>query len=115
MGTGLKRQFLSFKQTIDPSESFTLKKQSIAIEESYKSNKLRQINIDPGIISHHHVILMSTKNFTHRIALKDGIYADLTLIYTKKHFEKLPWTYPEYTTDRVIQFLMDSRIKHLQK
>jgi len=54
------------------------------------------VNIDPGYIALEHVILATTKGYAHRIYLKNGIYADLTLIYRDGTYRPLDWTYPDY-------------------
>jgi len=75
------------------------------IEELFASNNKRQVNIDPGYISLENFILFTTKNYTHRIYLEQGIFADLTLIYEKRQFNTLPWTYPDYASLEIREFL----------
>jgi hypothetical protein len=41
-------------------------------------------------------VLASCKNFSHRIYLGSGVWADLTLIYRAGGFMALEWTYPDY-------------------
>jgi hypothetical protein len=60
------------------------------------------LNIDPGYLSLEHVILATTKGYTHRPYLRDGIYADLTLIYQKGSYRALEWTYPDYGQPNII-------------
>ena len=31
-----------------------------------------------------------------RVPLRDGIYAEVTLVYERGEFRPLPWTYPDY-------------------
>ncbi|MBW2598216.1 MAG: DUF4416 family protein, partial [Deltaproteobacteria bacterium] len=40
-----------------------------------------------------------------RIYIGQRIYADLTLIYTKGRFIKLPWTYPDYVQQNMLNYL----------
>jgi hypothetical protein len=58
-------------------------------------------------------VLASGKNFSHRVYIGSGIYADLTLIYQKGSFQKLPWTYPDYGDDRMLNFLEQVRNKYI--
>ncbi len=58
-------------------------------------------------------VLASGKNFSHRICIGDGIYADLTLIYHKGNFQRLPWTYPDYADDVMLAFLEQVRNKYI--
>ncbi len=55
------------------------------------------------------LILASTKNHAHRIYLSNGIYAELTLQYRDKRWQKLPWTYPDYCQDEYHEFFKDCR------
>ncbi len=72
----------------------------------------RTVNIDPGILSLERFVLATGKNFTHRIYLGQGIYADLTLIYHRGAFQTLPWTYPDYADAPLQRFLLAVRAKY---
>ena len=39
------------------------------------------------------LVLATGKNYTHRIYLSKGIYADLTLVFHQGSFQTLAWTY----------------------
>ncbi len=69
----------------------------------------RAVNIDPGYITPANVILASTKDFSHRIYLSKGIYAEVTTIYRKEGFTKLPWTYPDYLCPTATEFILQAR------
>jgi hypothetical protein len=59
-------------------------------------------------------ILATGKEYSHRIYIGKGIYADLTLMYSKKDgFKTLPWTYPDYASESMISFLSKVRDKYL--
>jgi hypothetical protein len=83
------------------------------IEDKSALNSLRQVNIDPGYISKAHLILATGKAYTHRPYLRDGIYADLTLVYQGKKFCSLPWTYPDYADEKQLLMLSKIRAKYL--
>jgi hypothetical protein len=85
------------------------------IEDRSALDKRRQINIDPGYISKAHLILATGKGYTHRPYLRDGIYADLTLIYQGKKFCPLPWTYPDYAEGEQISMFSKIRAKYLSQ
>ena len=44
-------------------------------------------NLDPGMLSLHNLVLASTKGFAHRIYMREGIYAELALLFEHAH----PW------------------------
>ena len=42
----------------------------------------RKVNIDPCLISHGKFIMATTKGASFRVPIRDGIYADLSLVYS---------------------------------
>jgi len=52
-----------------------------------------------------HVVLATTKGYSHRIYLGEGIFADLTLLYENGTYRPLQWTYPDYGGDELIGLL----------
>ena len=105
MGEDLKRKFISFKHLIDPESLILVKLFTINLEKKFlQPNTLkRKINIDPGYISLSKLVLATTKNFSHRIYLGKGIYAEVTLRYQKnKGFKPWEWTYPDYRTEEYL-------------
>jgi len=71
------------------------------IEKALSLENRRQANLDPGYIARGHLILATGKACAHRPYLRAGIYADLTLLYTKGDFQPLAWTYPDYGEERM--------------
>lgn len=69
----------------------------------------RSVNIDPGYLSLSRIVLASTKNFSHRIYLGEGIFGEVTLIYKKGKFHPLEWTYPDYQSDFAQNFFLSIR------
>jgi len=96
MGKGLKRRIVGFQRLIAPDTLPSVKLQTNEIEQKYARQGKRQVNIDPGYVCGEHVILATTKAYSHRPYLRDGIYADLTLIFREGGFRSLEWTYPDY-------------------
>lgn len=109
MGANLTKTFLSFQNLIAPEQLPDIKLATNAIEQKYAAEGGRQVNIDPGYISEAKLVLATTKNYSHRIYLGKGIFGDLHLQYHKGTFEPNPWTYPDYQSEQVIQFLTDVR------
>jgi hypothetical protein len=50
------------------------------------------------------VVLVSRKNRSQRIYLKDRVYAEVTLFFKKKGCDPLPWTYADYKTELACSF-----------
>jgi len=104
-GERLMRELVSFERLIDPGELAAIKVASNALEKalgigSTESGLARRINLDPGYVNGARLVLASTKDSRHRIYLSQGIYAEVTLVYARKDFQSLPWTYPDYASDR---------------
>jgi hypothetical protein len=115
MGTSLIRLFLSFRDLINPQMLPDIKIQSNKLENQFSPTDSRIINLDPGILYLSRLILATTKDNTQRIPLRDGIYGEITLLYQKKAFQTLPWTYPDYRTPPYHDVLSKIRDKLKEK
>jgi len=73
------------------------------------AERLRRVNIDPGYLDLSRLVLASTKDFSHRIYLNQGVYAETTLIFKAKTFQPLEWTYPDYRTSEYIEIFNQIR------
>jgi hypothetical protein len=105
MGRAISRQTACFLNLVAPESLPDIKRRTNEIETSLLGDGKRQVNIDPGLLSQERFILATGKNFTHRVYLRDGIYADLTLIYQKGAYRPLPWTYPDYREPEFLHYL----------
>lgn len=101
MGDNLMRRFVFLRNEPDPDDVFEYKIKSNKTEELFAVNKQRTVNIDPGYMTLSKVCLLTTKNFSHRIYLRGGIYAEVTLSYQKKKYRTFEWTYPDYASDDI--------------
>ena len=117
MGDSLKKQLVAF-QLVDPSKLADFKIESNAWEIEYTNandhSESRPLNIDPGYITEAKLILATTKDRDHRIYLRDGIYAEITLYYHANNWTKSRWTYPDYQRTNFHQFFTQCR-EHLRK
>ncbi len=113
MGEPLFRRMLVFKTLIEQDDLAEIKIFTNDIELEYSKNSKRMVNIDPGYILLERFVLATGKNYSHRIYVGKHIYADLTLIYTKGRFQKLPWTYPDYAEQKMLIFLKQVRDKYV--
>lgn len=114
MGDNLLRSFLTFREHISPAEQAEIKLKTNEIEKEFIENGKRKINLDPGLLTAHNLILTTGKDFSHRIYIKDGIFAEVTLMVNKGKLAPLPWTYPDYKLAEVLNFFEDARQKFLQ-
>lgn len=104
MGDALYKRFWIFERLVDPGSLADVKRQTNAWEEEIgrtlyargRAATPRPLNLDPGYLELGKLILASTKDHAHRIYLRDGIFAETTLMYAKKRWVSAPWTYPDY-------------------
>ncbi len=113
MGDGLNKQFIACERLIDPGELAAIKCQSNEWEAEYAAigqhPEPRPLNLDPGYITPAKLVLASTKDHAHRLYLRDGIYAEVTLAFRAKRWQPLEWTYPDYRRDDFQQFFSACR------
>ncbi len=112
-GTPLFRRMLTFKNLTQQDMLPETKLVTNALEGKYSEKGRRKVNIDPGYLVPERFVLATGKNFTHRLYVGQGIYADLTLIYTKGGFQKLPWTYPDYADKNMLAYLERVRRRYI--
>lgn len=104
MGNNLKREFLSFKKLISMENINTVKIFTNKLEEKFSTQGKRRINIDPGYISLSKLVLLTTKDYYHRIYLGKGVYAEVTLYYKDKTLQPFEWTYPDFKSKNYLDF-----------
>ncbi len=106
LGTPIKRLIVGFESLLDPARLVDLKLMTNRIEADYTDlNGCRRLNLDPGLVFLERLVLATGKNYTHRIYLDQGVWADLTLIYQYGGWQSLPWTYPSYAKDKILDIL----------
>jgi len=105
MGNGIVRKFIFFERLMDAAELPNIKVITNNVEKDFSTRSpdgmRRRINIDPGYITEAKVVLATTKDFSHRIYIGEGIYAEVTLSYSARDrtFAPLDHTYPDFRTD----------------
>jgi hypothetical protein len=112
MGGPLFRRILVFKSLIAQEDLPAIKLRTNHLENEYADGDRRRINIDPGFLLLEKFVLATGKNFSHRIYIGQEIYADLTLTFARGAFQTLPWTYPDYASAEIRQFLLQVRYKY---
>jgi len=108
MGSGLSRSFLAFQERF-PHEIGEWKRATGWLEQRWRGPSGRRVNLDPGYISLGGLFLASTKPGLHRICLPDGIHVEITLFYSLGAWQRLPWTFPDFRSDRYHGFLTSCR------
>lgn len=113
MGTELQKGFFVFRDLVSPDCLPRVKQHTNALEvEAARSGnypEVRPLNLDPGLLSLGKFMLASTKDQAHRIYLREGIYAEVTLRFQAGRYEPWPWTYADYRLPEVRSFLGEAR------
>ncbi|MBM3253211.1 MAG: DUF4416 family protein [Candidatus Omnitrophica bacterium] len=118
MGKNLKRRFLSFKNLIAPQELSDIKLYTNKLEERFSRSKnkpSRNINLDPGYVTSAKLVLVTAKDYFHRIYLNRGIFAEITLFFKEGSFQPFNWTYPDYKTKEYIDIFNQIRNLYIKK
>lgn len=113
LGAPITRRILSFAPPLAMDKLAVVKLATNNLENEWVRDGRRLFNLDPGYITQERLVLATGKNFSHRIYLTDGIWADLTLIFHKGDWFDLPWTFPDYATSEIKEHL--TRIRDMYK
>jgi hypothetical protein len=119
MGAGLRKRFLIFHDLISADQLADVKLRTNELEQELtqagKWSEPRPLNLDPGILSLGKFMLATTKDQSHRIYLRDGIFAEVTLRFHDHAFHPWPWTYADYREPPVLAFLGEARDYYRQR
>jgi hypothetical protein len=119
MGAGLRKQFLVFHELVAADCLPEVKLHTNALEAELAGAGIfpeaRPLNLDPGILELGKFLLATTKDQAHRIYLRAGIHAEVTLRFQAGAFEPWPWTYADYRQPSVRSFLRQARDFYRQR
>jgi hypothetical protein len=118
-GENILRQFVSIEKPIDPGKLAKIKHRTNKLEQKLARQSacglLRPVNLDPGIIEPSKLILVTTKNYSHRIYIGKKMYAEVTLIFDKGKWKPLEYTYPDYRQDCYHDFFNKVRTRLVEQ
>jgi hypothetical protein len=106
---------VTFEKLINPKELVPAKLFTNDLEERIcerLASRRRIVNLDPGYISLAKLVLASTKDYSHRIYLGDGIFAEVTLHFADGRFNSWRWTYPDYKNEAYRRFFEAIRLRY---
>lgn len=120
MGENLRRRFASFEALADPTALAATKLLTNDLERRIAHDcglpeTQRIVNLDPGYLTMSKLVLATTKDYSHRVYLRDGIYAESTLHYEDGGWVPWPWTYPDYADGRYYGFFDRVRERYKAK
>ena len=113
MGWPLGRGFIAFERLIPPESLVEVKLFTNEMEAARAECGRRRVNIDPGYLCAERLVLATGKNYVHRVYLGCGVYADLTLVFSRGGFTTLKWTYPDYAAPGMIAHLNALRAHYM--
>jgi hypothetical protein len=117
MGAPLLRKFVTHNPLISPGDIAAIKLRTNQLEADLARDLTapvpRPVNLDPGYLDGSKLMLATTKDYVHRIYLRDGIYAEITLTYRKGAYVPTPWTYRDYATPPYLAFFAQARARFL--
>jgi hypothetical protein len=114
MGPGLKRVIYAFRDLVGPDALADIKLATNDVEAYFASSGRRRVNIDPGYIDFHKLVLASVKFLGQKIYVGKGVYADPTLHYDKG-WKPYPWGFPDFKDGRYHEFLTQVRAAYKAK
>ncbi|MEA2101753.1 MAG: DUF4416 family protein [Thermodesulfobacteriota bacterium] len=109
-GKELSRQVMAFDKPVPRSSLADIKTRTNQIEDKLSQGSKRMVNLDPGLLSYENICLATTKPYSHRIYIDNGIWAEITLMYSKDSYRAIAWTYPDYGSQEMITLF-----NHLRK
>lgn len=113
IGGDLVREWVSFRELRARGYQAVAKHLAVRLEAALAREGKRTVNIDPGYVDDAQVVLTTGKNYSHRLYIGLGYYAEVTLVYDHKIFKPLAWTYPDYRTEEALRFFYDARRAYL--
>lgn len=114
MGPGLKRILYAFRDLISPEAIVDIKLATNAVEDYFADSGRRRVNVDPGYLDFHKLVLASAKFLGQKIYIGKGIYADPTLYYDKA-WKPYAWSFPDFRDGRYDRFLRQVRTAYKAK
>ncbi|MEZ6088872.1 MAG: DUF4416 family protein [Pirellulaceae bacterium] len=113
MGDDLLKEIFVFEPLRDPWQLADWKRMTNEWETEFKSANSfpedRPLNLDPGYLTLAKFVLATTKDRDHRLYLRDGIFAEVTMSFTAGQWKSHPWTYPDYQLPVAQSFLVQAR------
>ena len=109
MGEKLHRRFFSFEKEVPRDSLAVVKATCFKIEAQFADLidgfHFRTVNLDPGILTPTTLVMASHREESHKVYIKDGVYAEIAMIHAHGGFCRLPWTQSDFCDEETIAFL----------
>ncbi|MFC1548520.1 DUF4416 family protein [Candidatus Omnitrophota bacterium] len=114
-GKPLKRKLMCFKKPVNKEKIADIKIATNRIEARFRKKGNRTVNIDPGYITEAKLVLLTTKDYTHRVYVGKRVFAESTLFFQDGTFKPWPWTYPDYASEELISYFNKVRDLYIKE
>ncbi len=108
MGDRLAKRFFAFDRLVErdqlPSIKATVHKLEKQLGDQVNEYTFRTVNIDPGLLTSDNLVMAAHREFNHRVYLANGVFAELTLVWSRGRFVRLPWTDEDYCCGEAEEF-----------
>ena len=109
----LARRFICFEGLVQAGDLPDWKLASISIEAESRTPRI--VNVDPGYVDGARLVLASTKDHAHRIYLRDGIFAEVTMRFRFGKWTPFDYTFPDFAGGLYDAFLSAARESWLEE
>jgi hypothetical protein len=113
MGDQLQRRFYSFEKLVERDKLPEIKALCHKVEKQFgdvvHDYAFRTVNLDPGVMTPENVVMASHREYNHRIYLGGGVFGELTLVYSRGRYVRLPWTNLDFCQGEAIEFFLRVR------
>lgn len=109
MGAGLKKIFISFKKIINNKELSEIRSITGKIEDRFRVNNKRTINIDPGYISEEGVFMASLKQKPFKEDIGNNVFLHKVLGFDNGRVVEFSHTFADYKLKGNQDFLLKVR------
>ncbi|MEW6051722.1 MAG: DUF4416 family protein [Candidatus Zixiibacteriota bacterium] len=113
MGSRLQRRFFSFEKPVPREDLVDIKAACHRIESQLGDHvddfTFRTVNVDPCILTACSLVMGCHREYGHRIYIRDGVFAELVLVYSRGQYVRLPWTDPDFCHDDAIDLFIRTR------
>jgi hypothetical protein len=103
----LVRRFAAFEELAPAGGLPEWKRLSVAIEAESRTPRI--VNVDPGYVDGARLVLASTKDHAHRVYLRNGIYAEVTMRFRFGKWVSFDYTFPDFAGGAYDAFLSEAR------
>lgn len=112
MGQPLYRGVISFSQLWQTQYMVEAKLKATEIEKKLSTENKRKFNIDVGYFDQDKLVLASFKRSGPKLYLKQGVYADMLLLYQKGSFVPFEWAFADFKADTYYKDLLAVRERY---